>query len=138
MFPESVFSVCSPLFSLPAPSLHLRLCVACGLDSCLRTIHCGRTRPPSVLCFPHSSALTSARLQEGRCLNSETNGCVREEAPLTQQSGWRTPAGRAPAISDSTSHHNNAIKGMLYIPHVVLQHKLDGDGQRSLRWIIPP
>lgn len=26
---------------------------------------------------------------------------------------------------------------MLYIPHVVLRHKLDGDARQWLRWIIP-
>lgn len=65
--------------SLPPPppsSLYLRLCVWHVVwIPAQRTIHCGRTRPPSVLCFPHSSALTSARLQEGRCLNSQPAVC---------------------------------------------------------------
>lgn len=44
----------------------------------------------------------------------------------------------APTDAESRSAFNNTIKGMLYIPHVVLQYKLDGDARRSLRWIIPP
>lgn len=99
---ESVFS---PSVLPPCPLAPSQaVCVACGLDSCPRTIQCGRTRPPSVLCFPHSSALTSARLQEGRCLNSQTAVCGKRPPPPTRQSGWRTPSRvGAPAISSSTS-----------------------------------
>lgn len=75
----------------------------------------------------------------GRTLPQWHNGCVREEAPLTP-AVWLADPGRAgaPAVADSTSPRDNAIKGMLYIPHVVLWHKLGGDARRSLRWIIPP
>lgn len=79
----------------PGPFPPLRAaCVACVLDSCPGTIQSGRTRPPSVLCFQHSWALTSAQLQERRWLDDKT-GCVREGGPSwPEQSGWRTPAGR--------------------------------------------
>lgn len=97
---ESVFLVCPSSLPPGLCSVSGCMCVACGLDSGPRTIHCGRTRPPSVLCFPHSSALTSARLQEGRCLNSPTAVCGLRSPPpsplnppLTRQSGWRTAVG---------------------------------------------
>lgn len=114
------------------------MCVACGLDSCPWTIEQG----PPVCCFPHSSALTSAPVQEERCLNTPS-GCVREEAPPPQPPPLDpgSLAGGPPVpspLSDSRGTHYNTIKGMLYIPHVVLRYKLDGDAQRSLRWISPP
>lgn len=84
---KSVF--CPPS---PAPSLLLRLCVACGLDSCPRTIHCGRTRPPSVLCFLHSSALTSARLQEERRFSTEPAVCGKR--PTLTSAVWLADLGR--------------------------------------------
>lgn len=56
-------------------------------------------------------------------------GCVREEAhpDLGSLAGGPWQSWGAPPSLTAQAPHNNAIKGMLYIPHVVLWHKLDGD-----------
>lgn len=95
-------------------------CVACVLDSCPRPIQSTGTRAPCVLCFSHSSALTSAQFQEGRW-----NDCAGR-GPLDLCSLASVPWFGGGPYHPSQSPHNNAIKGMLYIPHVVLQQKLDG------------
>ena len=135
---ESVFS---PSVLPPCPLAPSQaVCVACGLDSCPRTIQCGRTRPPSVLFFPHSSARPSARLKERPRLKSQT-AVGGKRPPPPDPAVWLAD----PELSGGPRHlrqhklpNDNAIKGMLYIPHVVLRHKLDGDARRWLRWIIPP
>lgn len=65
---SSMFFLClrAPPSAPPAPPAPLALSQAvCGMWFGFLPMNY-RTRPPSVLCFPHSSALTSARLQEGR------------------------------------------------------------------------
>lgn len=54
------------------------------------TIHCGRTRPPSPLCFPHSLALTSAWLQEGR----QRAACGKRTPPTLDPAVWLADPGR--------------------------------------------
>lgn len=60
------------------------------------------------------------------------NGCVREEAPAPQTPAvWLADPAKVGGPKPSRTAQapdNNAIKGMLCIPHVVLGHKLDGDG----------
>lgn len=112
-------------FSSQPPLLYLRLRVASGMDSCQGLFSVGEQGPP-VCCFPHSSALTSAWLQEGRRLDSETAMCGKR--PLTSTVWLVDPhQSGGPTIFDSGSPHNNVIRGMLYIPHVVLLYKLDRD-----------
>lgn len=96
-------------------------CVACVLDLCPRPIQSTGTRAPCVLCF---STFLSPDISPvpGRTLKWLCAG----RGPLDLCSLASVPWFGGGPYHPSQSPHNNAIKGMLYIPHVVLQQKLDG------------
>lgn len=135
--PESVFS--DPALPPPHPPAVSACVWFVVLDSCPEDYSLPENKAPQcVLCFPHSLALTSAVWQEGgglqRLCAVRDPSLPKPTSTLTRQSGWRTLAewGAPPAISYQHKHPplpvpNKAIKGMLYIPHVVLRHILDRD-----------
>ncbi|KAK2845120.1 hypothetical protein Q5P01_011779 [Channa striata] len=55
--------------------------------------------------------------------------------PLCHVQEGAPDLGGLAARSDSRGPSNEAIKGKLYTPRVVLLYQLDKDTQRSLRWI---